>query len=159
MTQEHFVSLMLAACDQALSRGAQFNAAVAIAQAALETGWGNNELATQANNLFGIKATPSWPGGIYTTPTQEYIPDAGWVRTSADWRKYSSWHACVADYAGLISSLIWYQGALNHLDDADAFLLALLPAPGKPGWATDPDYYTKVKACGLLVAQLGGPKW
>ena len=35
---------------------------VMIAQAILESGWGQSALATEANNLFGMKADDSWPG-------------------------------------------------------------------------------------------------
>lgn len=29
----------------------------------------------------------------------------------------------------------------------------------EPGWASDPDYFAKVKAVGLEVQKLGGPPW
>ena len=45
---------------------------VTIAQACLESGWGTSELATKANNLFGIKAKSDWKGESYTVRTAEY---------------------------------------------------------------------------------------
>ena len=45
-------------------------AAVTIAQAIDESGWGQSQLAAQDNNLFGIKG-PARPGSVLR-PTQEY---------------------------------------------------------------------------------------
>src|SRR6202035_5110319 len=45
-------------------------AAVTIAQAIDESGWGQSELATADHNLFGIKGTG--PAGSHMRPTQEY---------------------------------------------------------------------------------------
>src|SRR3712207_8207946 len=42
---------------------------VTIAQACLESGWGTSDLATKANNLFGIKAKQDWKGESYTVRT------------------------------------------------------------------------------------------
>lgn len=43
---------------------------IALAQAALESGWGNY---VAGNNLFGIKADPSWTGAkVYSRTTEEY---------------------------------------------------------------------------------------
>ncbi len=38
-------------------------ASIKLAQALLESGNGNSTLAREANNHFGIKCTPEWPGG------------------------------------------------------------------------------------------------
>ena len=48
-----------------------------IAQAAHETGWGRREIrnadGTASNNLFGIKAGPSWKGAVAEVTTTEYV--------------------------------------------------------------------------------------
>ena len=60
-------------------------AAVTIAQAIDESGWGHSELATADNNLFGIKGTG--PAGTDMRPTREY--DNGiWVTRTAPFRIY-----------------------------------------------------------------------
>lgn len=46
---------------------------VTIAQAILETGWGESELASRYNNLFGIKADSSWIGESIKLETKEYF--------------------------------------------------------------------------------------
>ncbi|MBB6630889.1 glycoside hydrolase family 73 protein [Clostridium algidicarnis] len=45
---------------------------VTIAQAILESGWGESELTVKANNLFGIKADSSWKGEKISMKTSEY---------------------------------------------------------------------------------------
>jgi flagellar protein FlgJ len=69
-----------------------------LAQAALETGWGN---ASPGNNLFGIKAA----AGQASTPqaTHEMI-DGVMVPETANFRDYGSPMACVTDYIRLIQS-------------------------------------------------------
>lgn len=46
---------------------------ITIAQAILETGWGESELASKYNNVFGIKADKSWNGDTITLETKEYF--------------------------------------------------------------------------------------
>jgi len=141
----------------AKARGAVFNDAVAIAQAALESNWGLSLLARAYNNLFGIKAG-SWKGKTITLPTIEYVKGEPTV-TQARFRWYDSWQLCIVDYAEIIHSRWWYQEALKYLDNADKFLDCLLSKPRKPGWSTDPKYFIKVKTIGKVIESLGGPKW
>jgi flagellar protein FlgJ len=72
---------------------------ILLAQAALETGWGRSVI---GNNVFGIKASPSWPGSQVTTPTQEY--EAGqMVAQKASFRAYPTLGAAVEDYVALVA--------------------------------------------------------
>lgn len=45
---------------------------ITIAQAILESNWGNSNLTKEANNLFGIKADYYWKGEYVTFDTNEY---------------------------------------------------------------------------------------
>lgn len=160
MTKHQFLLRMKEACEVARQKGARFNEAVVTAQAALESAWGNSQLARMANNLFGIKAGPSWYGAVLELPTREWDKKRGWYAITAKWRKYPSWSECIVDYANLIARLSWFKDALNHLENADSFLKALLPSPPrKPGWATDPNYFDKVKKAGMIIEGMGGVKW
>lgn len=158
-TQHKFCKRMKEAIYWAHIKGAKFNDAVAFSQSALESKWGQSTLSNKYNNLFGIKAGSSWKGDIVSLPTWEYSSTIGWYQTTAKWRKYLSWQECLLDYSNIISSLWWYQDALKYLDNADKFLQALLPAPGKPGWATDPDYFNKVRNVGKEIERAGYIKW
>lgn len=48
---------------------------ISLAQAILESGWGDSELASRYNNLFGIKADPSWSGNKVKMETKENYDD------------------------------------------------------------------------------------
>ncbi|MGE5527775.1 MAG: glycoside hydrolase family 73 protein [Patescibacteria group bacterium] len=159
MTKREFVQKILSAAEEAQAKGARFNLAVLCAQAAHESGWGMSKLALRANNLFGIKATPSWKGPRISMKTWEVYNGVRHDNVPASWRVYPNYAVCILDYAEIIATRRWFKAALEHLDDAEAFLRALLPAPGKPGWATDPQYFEKVRAAARLVESLGGPAW
>lgn len=70
---------------------------VVIAQAALETGWGKT-VQKAANNMFGIKATPKWPGRVISLNTSEYVNGVK-HSYSGTGKTYSSYSAAVADGA------------------------------------------------------------
>ena len=72
---------------------------VTIAQACLESGWGTSELATKANNLFGIKAKDDWKGESYTVRTAEYDENNKKFYINAPFRKYGSWKESLIDHA------------------------------------------------------------
>lgn len=159
MTKTEFIKKMISACAEAKRKGAIFNTAVVIAQAALESNWGNSGLAVKANNLFGIKAGRSWTGHTLDLPTKEWSKAKGWYKTVARWCSWPTWSDCIIYYSGMLQRLSWFRDALAHLDNADKFLEALLPEDGQPGWATDPKYFSKVRAAGAEIEKLGGPKW
>ena len=163
MTHGEFVERMKKAIEIAKAKGAKVNGMAIAAQAALESGWGESGLTQAANNLFGIKAGRNWKGEVLELPTWEYSQAQGWYRTVAHWRKYPSWNECIVDYAAIIASLSWFRDALPHADppngdgDAEAWIRALLPRPGEPGWATDPQYLAKVQGVGMqMVASSTG---
>ena len=65
----------------------------AVCEAALESGWSKSELATAANNLFGMKqgfVTAGLP--TIDIPTREFLHGA-WVTVNATWPKFDSWEA------------------------------------------------------------------
>jgi flagellum-specific peptidoglycan hydrolase FlgJ len=159
MTKLEFIERMRKACVTARQKGARFNEAVVVAQAALESNWGNSGLCVRACNLFGIKAGSSWKGSVLELPTKEWSKTRGWYDTVARWRMYPSWNECIVDYSRLLSRLSWYRDALDVLHDPDKFLAAILPNDNEPGWATDPEYARKIGNVAREIERLGGPKW
>lgn len=159
MTKSEFIQRMTVAIRETVKKGALFNPAVVVAQAALETGWGSTELAQKANNLFSIKAGGTWSGETIRLPGYEWHLGIGWRTESIVWRKYSNWTECLLDYAKIINNTPWFNDALKKIDDADGFLMALLGDGSEPGWATDPEYKEKVKTVAMEVQSLGGPPW
>lgn len=115
-----------------------------VAQAALETGWGQHVLRRADGrcsfNLFNIKAHGGWSGETVRVATLEYR-DGVAVREAADFRAYGSVAEAFADYAEFLRRQPRYAEALNGDGDAAAFLRSLQRA----GYATDPAYVDKIQ--------------
>lgn len=122
-----------------------------IAQAALETNWGRSmpqdSAGRSSNNLFGIKATAAWPGATVTAGTQEF---QGGVATNiaAQFKAYATPTQSFQDYVALLRNNPRYCDALNTGGDVQAFAAGLQ----RGGYATDPDYATKIAALAGTVA-------
>lgn len=159
MTKIEFLNRMHQACHEAEETGARFNKDVLYAQAALESNWGNSELAQKANNLFSIKAGNTWNGAKIRLPGPEWSPESGWHTIPIEWRKYLTWTDCVIDYARIIGQLPWYRDALLSLDDPNTFLNAIMPDENGLGWATDPEYRKKIRRIAREIENYGGPQW
>ncbi|GAA0815477.1 flagellar assembly peptidoglycan hydrolase FlgJ [Colwellia asteriadis] len=116
---------------------------VVIAQAALETGWGQKIIkqsdGTSSNNLFNIKADNRWGGDKVTKDTLEFEQGA-MVKKSEPFRTYSSMHDSVNDYINFLSNSDRYQDALQNSGNVEHFLHGLQ----KAGYATDPQYANKI---------------
>ncbi len=119
-----------------------------IAQAALETGWGQHVPSAggaSSSNLFGIKAGSSWNGGSVTALTSEVDQGGARVLPQA-FRAYDSLQQGVSDYVSLLQGSR-YSGARNTGTDVTAFANGL--AHG--GYATDPNYVQKLQATAAAV--------
>src|SRR5690606_12767400 len=92
-------------------------------------------------NLFGIKAGSSWKGAVQSSRTQEFLNGA-MQQVRDDFRAYASPEQSMQDYVGLLKSSPRYAGALNTGSDVTAFAQGL----ARGGYATDPDYVTKLTA-------------
>lgn len=117
---------------------------VLIAQAALETGWGQRALPAaqgSSHNLFNIKAGRSWQGPTTTVQTLEYNGAASSLER-ASFRVYASPAESFADYVALIRGAPRYQEALANAAEPEAYLRELQAA----GYATDPAYADKILA-------------
>ena len=112
---------------------------VCIAQAILETGWGASSLMSKANAFFGIKATKSWKGKVYSSKTKECYDGINFTTETACFRAYDSLADSVADYFDLICKSSRYKAAVNN-SDAKATITAIKNG----GYATDPDYASKI---------------
>lgn len=115
---------------------------VAIAQALLESASGTSRLATSANNLFGIKANPSWEGLTVLMNTAEVV-NGKTSFVKAAFRKYSGYDAAIKDYVHFLQVNKRYERAGvfkagNYTDQAAALQ--------KAGFATDPHYAAKLIA-------------
>lgn len=122
-----------AAADMRLTR---IPASVTIAQAILESSWGESSLTRDGNNLFGIKGVGTAGSGMYKT--KEFI-NGQWVRIDAQFRHYHNWGESIADHSALL---------LNGTRDKPDRYLGVVGANYKNaahalragGYATDPKY-------------------
>jgi hypothetical protein len=107
-------------------------ASLIIAQAILESGWGESELTKQANNLFGIKRW-GYPDFV-TMPTTEYRNGQA-VIEQAEFRKYPTWDYSIADHTAFLLQNDRYKNLVGVTDYKEACLLIQ-----QDGYATDPSY-------------------
>jgi peptidoglycan hydrolase FlgJ len=123
-----------------------------IAQAALETNWGqslpHDSAGRSSNNLFGIKTSADWTGAAVSSATQEF-QGAVARTTSAQFKAYATPTQSFEDYVALLRNNPRYSGALNTGSDTQAFAAGLQ----RGGYATDPDYANKIAAVAGTVAQ------
>lgn len=109
-------------------------ASLTIAQAILESAWGESTLSVKGNNLFGIKKG-NWSKEVITLPTKEYIKGQ-WITVQADFRKYNNWGESIADHSYLLLG-DRYKSVISAKDYKTAcYNIA------KCGYATDPNYPT-----------------
>ncbi|MFV0277659.1 MAG: flagellar assembly peptidoglycan hydrolase FlgJ [Parahaliea sp.] len=127
------------------------DADILVAQAALETGWGQHTLPKGAGssfNLFNIKAGGDWLGAVTETTAVEYEGGQPVMRRSR-FRAYNNLAEAFADYTRLIGGAPRYQRAVAGAADAEVYVRELQAA----GYATDPAYADKVLA---VARQLPG---
>lgn len=131
---------------QAAQRKYGVPASVTIAQAILESsndlGWGQSQLAREANNFFGIKAAHlSAPDSYVTFSTHEFV-HGSLESVQAEFARYDTPAESFDAHARLLAFAPRYKPAMAKRDDPAAFALALQQC----GYSTNPRY-----ASGLLA--------
>lgn len=114
-----------------------------LAQAALETGWGQRMPraadGSSSHNMFGIKAGDEWSGARATADSMEVINGVAAPRRTT-FRAYASIEESVNDFANLLKSSPRYRDVVAAGGNAAAYIAAM----GKSGYATDPEYGNKL---------------
>ncbi len=140
-TPKSFVSSLKPYADKA-AKALGVDASLLIAQAALETGWGQKVVKNargSSNNLFNIKADRSWQGNKVATQTLEYHQNTP-VMEKAAFRSYSNYQDSFNDYVRFLERNPRYTTALQHEGNNEQFIRGI----HKAGYATDPQYADKV---------------
>ena len=135
MGQQEFIASLVPTAKEHHKKYNLF-ASVTIAQAALESAWGQSQLSKKAYNLFGIKGTG--PAGFVEMETLEVVKGQN-VIVKARFRKYHDYAECLEDRAQILTSLSRYRDVLDA-GTAEEQCKALKDG----GWATDPAYATKL---------------
>jgi flagellar protein FlgJ len=114
-----------------------------LAQAALETGWGQrmarNADGSLSHNMFGIKAGDEWAGARASADTMEVANGVATPRRTT-FRAYGSIEESVNDFASLLKSSPRYRDVIAAGGNAGAYIASM----GKSGYATDPEYANKL---------------
>lgn len=114
-----------------------------VAQAALETGWGRSAI---GNNVFGIKADRGWRGLVARdVPTWENI-GGNVVYIRADFRDYATLEEGIADHFDFLHRNGRYAAAGVFDPDDTKSDHDYFAALARAGYATDPDYASKLDA-------------
>ncbi len=128
-----------------------------LAQAALETGWGQRMPRTpdgnSSLNLFGVKAGNEWSGARAVADTVEMNGGVARQQRTA-FRAYGSIEESVGDFARLLASSPRYREAVAAGSNPEAYVQSIARA----GYATDPEYGNKLNQMlnsGTLRAALG----
>lgn len=142
---------------QAASQRTGIPAQFIVAQAALETGWGEKVIrhadGRSSYNLFNIKAGASWDGETVARDVTEYAGSASYTE-KARFRSYDSYAEAFDDYARLLSTSSRYNDVIGQTS-ATGFAGSLQ----KAGYATDPMYadkLTRIIAGNTLRTALSG---
>ncbi|MBF0265017.1 MAG: flagellar assembly peptidoglycan hydrolase FlgJ [Gammaproteobacteria bacterium] len=115
---------------------------VLVAQAALETGWGQSIIQNKAKNsfnLFNIKADSRWSGDKMEKSSLEYEKGIA-VKRSSDFRAYDDVQQSFDDYVNFIKNNPRYKNALSVSENPEQYLHEI----HKAGYATDPNYAKKI---------------
>jgi len=118
VSQRDFIQKVLPEAETTFKTNHIFTS-ITIAQAIIESGWGNDDLPKLSNNLFEIKAN-NWDGPYIEMPTYEYY---GGVKVKV----MAKFHVENSRYAE--------NGVFRSTD-----YIAQAYALGRAGYATNPDY-------------------
>lgn len=117
---------------------------VMLAQAALESAWGQSGLTRNGNALFGIKAfnqpSPYWKGKKYTANSKEY-ENGSYTNNQHSFRAYDSKMDSIRDYVWFLQHNPTYsKNGVFTASSPEEQARALKAA----GYATDPQYADKL---------------
>jgi flagellum-specific peptidoglycan hydrolase FlgJ len=127
---------MVVPAAQKMQAKAAIPASITIAQAILESGWGQSQLALEANNYFGIKADYRNLNPYVEFPTHEWMLGKEHV-VMAHFARYDSPLDSFEAHAMLIAHASRYQAAMQHCGNPVFFAVCLQDA----GYSTSRDQH------------------
>ncbi|MGM0124392.1 hypothetical protein IGI37_001769 [Enterococcus sp. AZ194] len=140
MSHEEFIDKLVPHA-QVLQEGYGVLPSIILAQAILESNWGQSSLASQYNNLFGMKSFGNEKK--VNLETKEFVNEE-WIVIQGDFKVYDSWEQSMDDHTMLfVNGVTWnpqqYEKVLLAKDYKQAAI-----ALQEGGYATDPTYAHKV---------------
>lgn len=105
-----------------------------VAQAILESGWGESELSALYYNFFGMRADSTYTGEKVTLRTGEEI-DGVLIKMDGDFRAYDSFEEGIEGYYDFITGYERYSNLIWETDYKTACYMIK-----EDGWATASNY-------------------
>ncbi|KAF1297699.1 N-acetylmuramoyl-L-alanine amidase [Enterococcus sp. JM4C] len=140
MSHEEFINRLVPHAQE-LQEGYGVLPSIIIAQAILESNWGQSSLASQYNNLFGMKSFGNEKK--VNLETREYVNEE-WIVIQGDFKVYDSWEASMDDHTMLfVNGVTWNPQQYEKVLLAENYKQAA-KALQEGGYATDPNYAHKV---------------
>jgi flagellum-specific peptidoglycan hydrolase FlgJ len=134
-TESLFLQNTVLAASKA-DREAGIPACITLAQAILESRWGQSALARQANNYFGVKANDAAkPEQYIEFETKEFVHGRE-VEEMAKFARYPSPIDSFKAHANLLSMALRYRPAMAVKGDPEQFAQQLQAC----GYSTNPNY-------------------
>ncbi len=116
---------------------------VTIAQACLESDFGQSTLSERYNNLFGVKGSD--PNTTKEMTTKEFV-NGKWLTTTGRFQIYDSYESAIRAHTALfVNGTTWNAKQYQHVLQAKNWR-EQAQALQTDGYATDPDYTAKVIA-------------
>ncbi len=114
---------------------------IILAQAILESDWGQSELSAKYHNLFGVKEFGDGPKAYMMT--KEYV-DGEWIDVKAYFKVYPDWKSSLEDHTLLfVNGVNWNKDLYKDVLEAKDYKTAAY-ALQEAGYATDPTYADKL---------------
>ena len=139
-TRETFIETLAPAAQKAY-RDYGVLPSVSLAQAILESNWGESLLASKYYNLYGVKATTSQPNVVLETA--EFVNET-WITINGRFRVYDSWADSVEAHAQLLAYGVDWDPTLYHKVLGARNYKQAAQALQDAGYATDPTYAQKL---------------
>ncbi|MCL0311913.1 glucosaminidase domain-containing protein [Apilactobacillus sp. TMW 2.2459] len=122
----------------------QYNilASISIAQAILESDWGNSGLSVKYNNLYGMKADVNDSQAVKLS-TKEFV-NGKFITTTGRFKVYNSWEESIMSHAALLrNGTYWNRQQYQDVVNSDNYVEAAAGLQSD-GYATDPSYTKKI---------------
>lgn len=137
--KRQFIEQILPAAQQQQQRY-HLLTSITLAQAALESNWGQSTLASKNHNLFGIKSSQK---NSQLLTTQEYV-NGRWITVQARFAVYANWSESIAAHTQLLlKGTQWDQNHYQAIFQTNDYQQAAQILQAK-GYATDPNYAQKL---------------
>jgi flagellum-specific peptidoglycan hydrolase FlgJ len=143
MSNAQFIAAAATAAQQT-QRDYRVPASITIAQAILESGWGDSALAYYDKNYFGMKCSTVglFASGCRSHATSECAPTGACFGTTASFRVYPTVTGSFKDHGSLLATSSTYATARLHVSSPNQYAIDLQHAH----YATDPAYASKLTA-------------